>query len=168
MALCKCPECGKEGVSETARSCPNCGFDICTYQRRLKNKKARNNLWAKILNFFSTKLGKTLGITFVIGFLLVCIAVYAVDENTCPEVLLIPACYYVVMFLGIAYFMKKIFDDTATVATLVCSPMMLFLGLFAITNELGWISYPFLEWGLYGSVIVSIMIFEYKIIKALE
>lgn len=27
MALIKCPECGKE-ISDTAKSCPNCGFQI--------------------------------------------------------------------------------------------------------------------------------------------
>lgn len=28
MALVKCPECGKENVSDTAKSCPNCGYGI--------------------------------------------------------------------------------------------------------------------------------------------
>lgn len=28
MALVRCPECGKENVSNTAKACPNCGFNI--------------------------------------------------------------------------------------------------------------------------------------------
>lgn len=36
MALVKCPECGRENVSDTAEACPNCGFNIKLYyeQRR--------------------------------------------------------------------------------------------------------------------------------------
>lgn len=28
MALIKCPECGRENVSDTATSCPQCGFNV--------------------------------------------------------------------------------------------------------------------------------------------
>lgn len=28
MALVKCPECGRENVSDTAETCPSCGFNI--------------------------------------------------------------------------------------------------------------------------------------------
>ena len=31
MALIKCPECGKENVSDTAKACPECGFNIAEY-----------------------------------------------------------------------------------------------------------------------------------------
>lgn len=31
MALIKCPECGRENVSDTATSCPGCGFNIREY-----------------------------------------------------------------------------------------------------------------------------------------
>lgn len=34
MALIKCPECGKENVSDSAISCPECGFAIKTYYER--------------------------------------------------------------------------------------------------------------------------------------
>ena len=36
MALTKCPECGKENVSESAESCPSCGYGINSH---FKNKK---------------------------------------------------------------------------------------------------------------------------------
>ena len=168
MALCRCPECGREGVSETARSCPNCGFDIRTFQRKTQRQTAAKKLWLKIEKSFHTTMGKVLSITFIIGFFLVCCAVYVIDESKTPEVLFIPAVYYVVAFLGISYFTKNIFDDAATVATIVCSPMSLFMVLFVIANNAGISSYTLLEWGMYGSVLISILIFEYKLIKALE
>ena len=31
MALVKCPECGREGVSNRAKACPGCGFQISEY-----------------------------------------------------------------------------------------------------------------------------------------
>ena len=40
MALIKCPECGKENVSNTAESCPSCGYGIkAHYEKILKQKK---------------------------------------------------------------------------------------------------------------------------------
>ena len=36
MALVKCPECGREGVSDTATSCPGCGFNIKEYYEKNK------------------------------------------------------------------------------------------------------------------------------------
>ena len=41
MALIKCPECQRD-VSESAQSCPNCGFDVKAYldfQKREEDKK---------------------------------------------------------------------------------------------------------------------------------
>ena len=36
MALVKCPECGREKVSDTATACPDCGFNIREYFQKLK------------------------------------------------------------------------------------------------------------------------------------
>lgn len=41
MALIKCPECGKE-VSDTAKACPNCGYDIQEYLRKENIHKIDN------------------------------------------------------------------------------------------------------------------------------
>lgn len=38
MALIKCPECGKENVSDTAEQCPNCGYGIKEHFEREKRK----------------------------------------------------------------------------------------------------------------------------------
>lgn len=55
MALINCPECGKENVSSSASSCPNCGFDLKSWQEKLnrekeaedKERKAQENLRLK-------------------------------------------------------------------------------------------------------------------------
>jgi len=39
MALIRCPECGRENVSETAPRCPQCGFKIAAHLRKQNRKK---------------------------------------------------------------------------------------------------------------------------------
>ena len=39
MALIKCPECGRENVSDSAASCPNCGFEIKLFFDKIKYDK---------------------------------------------------------------------------------------------------------------------------------
>ena len=45
MALINCPECGKENVSDSANSCPNCGYNIKEHfeklNREIELKKAK-------------------------------------------------------------------------------------------------------------------------------
>ena len=42
MALIKCPECGRENVSDTAEACPNCGYGIKKHFEKLNWKKKSN------------------------------------------------------------------------------------------------------------------------------
>lgn len=39
MALIKCPECGKENVSDSAISCPECGYAIKAYHERIARQE---------------------------------------------------------------------------------------------------------------------------------
>lgn len=39
MALVKCPECGRENVSDSAESCPGCGYGIKNHYDRIKSEK---------------------------------------------------------------------------------------------------------------------------------
>lgn len=39
MALVKCPECGREKVSDTAEACPDCGYGIKKYYEDIKKKQ---------------------------------------------------------------------------------------------------------------------------------
>ena len=41
MALINCPECGREGVSSGASSCPSCGFDVKAWYTKLEQEKLR-------------------------------------------------------------------------------------------------------------------------------
>ena len=41
MALIKCPECGRENVSDTAESCPNCGYGIKDYFEKKKKQQQK-------------------------------------------------------------------------------------------------------------------------------
>lgn len=40
MALVKCPECGKENISDAAPVCPSCGYGIKEHFEKVKEKKA--------------------------------------------------------------------------------------------------------------------------------
>ena len=44
MALVKCPECGRENVSDTAVQCPNCGYAIKAHFDRIRLNKQRIEL----------------------------------------------------------------------------------------------------------------------------
>lgn len=44
MALVKCPECGREKVSDSAIACPDCGFGIKEYFNSTNNQSAANLL----------------------------------------------------------------------------------------------------------------------------
>ena len=39
MSLINCPECGRENVSESAESCPSCGYGIKAHFEQLQNKE---------------------------------------------------------------------------------------------------------------------------------
>lgn len=41
MALVKCPECGRENVSDTAEACPGCGYGVKAHFEKIKLKKER-------------------------------------------------------------------------------------------------------------------------------
>ena len=43
MALIKCPECGKERVSNTAEKCPDCGFAIARYVKQEQCSPCKNS-----------------------------------------------------------------------------------------------------------------------------
>lgn len=39
MALIKCPECGRENVSDSAEACPGCGYGIKAHFERIKQEE---------------------------------------------------------------------------------------------------------------------------------
>lgn len=56
MAMIRCPECKKVKVSDTATSCPNCGFNVAKYMETYKpptmedvKREARGTLMTLII-----------------------------------------------------------------------------------------------------------------------
>ncbi len=43
MALVKCPECGREKVSDSAEACPDCGYGIKAHFQEIEQKNYLNN-----------------------------------------------------------------------------------------------------------------------------
>lgn len=41
MALVNCPECGRQGVSESAESCPDCGYGIKIHYENIRAEAER-------------------------------------------------------------------------------------------------------------------------------
>lgn len=50
MALIKCPECGKENVSDSAESCPNCGYGIKAHFEKIRKQEFEQELYKKELD----------------------------------------------------------------------------------------------------------------------
>lgn len=44
MALVKCPECGREKVSDTAEACPECGYGVKAHFERIKREERANKV----------------------------------------------------------------------------------------------------------------------------
>ncbi len=51
MPLIECPDCKKE-VSDSAKSCPSCGYNIKSYLRNIALTKTKDSLREKIIHFF--------------------------------------------------------------------------------------------------------------------
>ena len=50
MALIKCPECGREGVSSFAKACPQCGFDVNEYYKEVTLEQ-QDNIFGNVDNY---------------------------------------------------------------------------------------------------------------------
>lgn len=42
MALVKCPECGRENVSDSADACPGCGYGVKAHFERIKKEEGKD------------------------------------------------------------------------------------------------------------------------------
>ena len=64
MAMIKCPECKKIKVSDSATSCPNCGFNVAKYMETYKPPTVED------LKFESKKLLRTIIACIIIFIIL--------------------------------------------------------------------------------------------------
>ena len=52
MALIKCPECGRDNVSNTAEMCPDCGYGIRLHFEKIEREKHQEELRIITLRLF--------------------------------------------------------------------------------------------------------------------
>ena len=53
MSLIKCPECGKENVSDSAEACPNCGYGIKAHFDKIESHEKQKKLTLDLLEQIS-------------------------------------------------------------------------------------------------------------------
>ena len=75
MALIKCPECGKENVSDTAESCPNCGYGIKAHFANIDAKEKKQQQTEKRQNLVSTIKNKVPNYKIILLAACVCICI---------------------------------------------------------------------------------------------
>lgn len=75
MALIKCPECGRENVSDSAEMCPECGYGIKVHFDMINNEKLKKQFQQKKLDEITMPTepykpftNLTFGGKFIIGF----------------------------------------------------------------------------------------------------
>lgn len=106
MALVKCPECGRENVSDNAESCPDCGYGIRTYFEKKKDEENRKEELVRKLNSIPMprepeKPFANLGAKIIIGFFVFeAILGIIVDGNWFLTIVCIGIIF---MFFGIEY-----------------------------------------------------------------
>lgn len=78
MALVKCPECNKENVSDSAHTCPSCGFEIKSYyaqkieeeKKRVEEKELEDSIKMPSKPKFISGFGGSVIIGLIGGFFL--------------------------------------------------------------------------------------------------
>lgn len=69
MALINCPECGKENVSDSAETCPACGYPIESYCKKINIEEKKNRENKKIDHELELKKGQEEKRKITISFL---------------------------------------------------------------------------------------------------
>lgn len=79
MALIKCPECGKENVSDTAETCPECGYNIKKYVTETMKEEARQK---SDIQSTTSKKSPKIGIIIAVSLMfIIVIAFFVVKQN---------------------------------------------------------------------------------------
>lgn len=116
MALVKCPECGKENVSNTAKACPQCGFNIAEYYSK-NTKHTENNISINdesLSNSIKSNSSSSMGCLILFVMLLldaICLFICLKISNPLPFLLIIPINLF--GFYCFAKYDPKGFDETA-------------------------------------------------------
>ena len=85
MALIKCPECGRENVSDSAESCPGCGYGIKAHCQEVLEKK-QTTIRKEKINKFKEKvfliLNNNINIFFISTSLQLYFSLMLASSNT--------------------------------------------------------------------------------------
>lgn len=82
MSLINCPECGRENVSDSAESCPNCGYGIKAHFEKIKPEE-KDNPNIETPNINKSTLIKLAVVVVILFTLLCCYAFY--QESRCDK-----------------------------------------------------------------------------------
>lgn len=85
MALVNCPECGRENVSDSAETCPNCGYPVKKYFQEVKEKQQEEILQKQIdeskKKFLALIKNKKIQIPIIALIILVLVMVFFYKES---------------------------------------------------------------------------------------
>lgn len=88
MSLVTCPECGKENISDSARACPSCGYNLHDHFEKIKfqkiaeeNKKRAADNRKKQLDFIETnRTAITIGACAVIALIIFIVCIFSYSK----------------------------------------------------------------------------------------
>ena len=114
MAIVTCPECGKEEASDSAKTCPNCGYDIKSYYDKIRAKQEQQVILDSITmpekpkkkkpSFFQWLFILSWRILVVPTSILGVIKTIYIDKETISPLFAIEALLYCLVFLGLSIF----------------------------------------------------------------
>jgi uncharacterized membrane protein YvbJ len=85
MALVKCPECGRENVSDKAEMCPNCGYNLKEHFDDLKLAQIKEEREKKELDKIQMPSKPNIFFDFGVSFLIFGLLVYPVSSMTLQQ-----------------------------------------------------------------------------------
>lgn len=98
MALVKCPECGKEHVSDMAEVCPNCGYGIRAHYIRLQEIKKQEDHIKRVTRPTRPVFGKGLAICLILSGMLPFCFLFMLDGDYEVNYVII---FFVLPLLGV-------------------------------------------------------------------
>ena len=85
MSLINCQECGKENVSDTAVSCPNCGYTIKSHFEKINNEERKAKQEPSIGNSISDYIKGHKVLVICLSFLVVIILFFIIRKTAVSD-----------------------------------------------------------------------------------
>ncbi|MCI8339859.1 MAG: zinc ribbon domain-containing protein [Lachnospiraceae bacterium] len=114
MAIVICPECGKKDVSDSAKTCPNCGYDIKSYCDKIRTKQEQQIILDSISlpekpikkkpSFFQWLFILSWALLILPISIFSVIKTIFIDKETIPLSFAVEIVLYCLVFLGLSIF----------------------------------------------------------------